>query len=187
MTGKRGISILHDWDSSYWVVGGAIDRWGQRAWGQALKKPPYRHVGFEIWDMRYLSDNSVSSECESRAQRKGLVGNILWESSTERWPLVPVRCDQFVCRIPWVGREVRTLVAQIVKNAPAMQERQETLNSIPGSGRPPREGHGNPLQYSCLENPMDRGAWWATVHGVAKSQTWLSNFQEPYKAQLISR
>ena len=38
------------------------------------------------------------------------------------------------------------------------------------------EGNGNPLQYSCLENPMDRGAWWAAVHGVAKSQTRLSNF-----------
>ena len=44
---------------------------------------------------------------------------------------------------------------------------------IPGSGRSPGEGHGNPLQYSCLENPMDRGAWWATIHGVAKSQKWL--------------
>ena len=43
--------------------------------------------------------------------------------------------------------------------------------SIPGSGRSPGEGTGNPLQYSCLENPMDRGAWWATVHGVAKSRT----------------
>ena len=42
---------------------------------------------------------------------------------------------------------------------------------IPGSGRSPGGGHGNPLQYSCLENPMDRGAWWATVHGVAKSRT----------------
>ena len=40
-------------------------------------------------------------------------------------------------------------------------------------GRSPGEGHGNPLQYSCLENPMDRGAWWATVHGVTKSQTRL--------------
>ena len=47
--------------------------------------------------------------------------------------------------------------------------------SIPGSGRSPGGGHGNPLQYSCLENPMDRGAWWATVHGVTKSQTRLSN------------
>ena len=42
--------------------------------------------------------------------------------------------------------------------------------SIPGWGRSPGEGIGNPLQYSCLENPMDGGAWWATVHGVTKSQ-----------------
>ena len=45
---------------------------------------------------------------------------------------------------------------------------------IPGLGRSPGEGDGNPFQYSCLENPMDRGAGWATVHGVTKSQTWLS-------------
>ncbi|CAI9165511.1 unnamed protein product [Rangifer tarandus platyrhynchus] len=48
--------------------------------------------------------------------------------------------------------------------------------SIPQSGRFPGEGNGNPLQYSCLENPMDGGAWWATVHGVAKSQMRLSDF-----------
>ena len=47
--------------------------------------------------------------------------------------------------------------------------------SIPGSGRPPREGNDNPLQYSCLENSTDRGAWWATVHGITKSQTQLSD------------
>ena len=47
------------------------------------------------------------------------------------------------------------------------------MGSIPGSERSPGEGNGNPLQHSCLENPMDRGASWATVHGVAKSQTWL--------------
>ena len=46
---------------------------------------------------------------------------------------------------------------------------------IPGSGRSPGGGHGNPLQYPCLENPMDRGDWWATVHGVTKSQTRLSD------------
>ena len=49
------------------------------------------------------------------------------------------------------------------------------LGSIPGSGQSPGEGNGNPLQYSCLENCMDRGAWWATVHGVTKSQTRLSD------------
>ena len=50
------------------------------------------------------------------------------------------------------------------------------LGSIPGLGRSLGEGNGNPLQYYCLENPMDRGAWQATVHGVAKSQTRLSDF-----------
>jgi len=51
------------------------------------------------------------------------------------------------------------------------------LSSIPGSGRSPGEGNGNPLQYSCLENPVDRGVWWAWgVHRVAKSQTRLSDF-----------
>ena len=49
-------------------------------------------------------------------------------------------------------------------------------SSIPGSGRSPGEGNGNPLQYSCLENPMDGGVWWATAHGVAKSRTRLSDF-----------
>ena len=44
-------------------------------------------------------------------------------------------------------------------------------DSIPGLERSPGEGNGNPLQYSCLENPLDRGAWWATIHGVAKSRT----------------
>ena len=47
--------------------------------------------------------------------------------------------------------------------------------SIPGSGRSPGEGNGYPLEYSCLENPMNRGAWRATVHGVAKNQTWLND------------
>ena len=49
----------------------------------------------------------------------------------------------------------------------------EDPGSVPGLGRSPGGGHGNPLQYSCLENPIDRGSWWATVHRVAKSQTQL--------------
>ena len=60
----------------------------------------------------------------------------------------------------------------VVRNLPA---NTGDTDSIPGSGRSPGEGNGNPLQYSCLENPMERGAWQATVHGVAKSQTRLSD------------
>ena len=57
--------------------------------------------------------------------------------------------------------------------------------SIPGSGRSPGEGNGNPLQYSCLENPMDGGAWWAAVHGVTKSRTQLSDFTSQTKEEYI--
>ena len=64
-------------------------------------------------------------------------------------------------------------VALVVKNPPANAGEVRDVGSIPGSGRSPGGGHGNPLQYSCLENPMDRGAWRATVPGVAKSRTQL--------------
>ena len=59
----------------------------------------------------------------------------------------------------------------VVKNPPTNAGDIRDMGLIPGLGRSPRGGHGNPLQYSCLENPMDRGAWRAMVHGVAKSQT----------------
>ena len=59
----------------------------------------------------------------------------------------------------------------MVKNQPVSAGDRGDVSLIPGSERSPGEGNGNPLQYSCLETPMDRGAWQATVHGVAKSQT----------------
>ena len=61
----------------------------------------------------------------------------------------------------------------MVKNLPANAGHAGDASLVPGSGKSPRVGNGNPLQYSCLKNPMDRGAWWTTVHGVAKSQTRL--------------
>ena len=73
-------------------------------------------------------------------------------------------------------------VAIMVKNPPPNAGHTRDSVSIPGSGRSAGVGSGNPLQYSCLENPMDRGAWWATVHGAPKDQSthstciWLSPF-----------
>ena len=64
----------------------------------------------------------------------------------------------------------------MVKNLPANAEDIKDASSIPGFRSFPGGGHDNPLKYSCLENPMDGGAWEATVHGVAKSRTRLSNF-----------
>ena len=76
-------------------------------------------------------------------------------------PFHASNCGSFICRKGFPGgSEVKVSAS----NA-------EDLGLIPGSGRSPGEGHGNPLQYSCLENPMDGGTWWATIRGVAKSQT----------------
>ena len=61
-----------------------------------------------------------------------------------------------------------------VVNNPTANSGDARVRSLPGLGRPPEEGNGIPLQYSCLRNPLDRGAWWATVHKVTNSWTWLS-------------
>ena len=66
-------------------------------------------------------------------------------------------------------------MALVVKNPSADSGDIRDMGLTPGLERSPEGGHGNTLQYSCLENPMDRGAWWATVHGVAKSQTRLND------------
>ena len=69
----------------------------------------------------------------------------------------------------------------MVKNLPADTG---DAGSVPGLGRSPGVGNGNPLQYSFLENSMDRGTWWATVHGVAKSQTQLSDYHTIHSSEV---
>ena len=71
----------------------------------------------------------------------------------------------------------------VVKNLPDNAGDTGNAGSVSGLGWSPGVGNGNPLQYSCLENPMDRGAWQATVHGVAKSQTWLSTHANVFLAK----
>ena len=72
----------------------------------------------------------------------------------------------------------------MVKNLPASTGDVRDSGSIPGSGRSPGGRHGNPLEYSCLENPMDREAWWATAHGVTKSQIQLKRLNMHYAQAL---
>ena len=75
---------------------------------------------------------------------------------------------------PWTGRTLKSFPGGSDGKEPACNAGDR--GSVPGLGKSPGEGNGNPLQYSYLENPMDRGAWWATVQGVAKSQTRLNDF-----------
>ena len=71
----------------------------------------------------------------------------------------------------------RCQVALVVKISPASAGDRRDTGLIPGSGRSPGEGNGNPLHYSCLENSMDRGVWWATVHGVTQSRREVHMFK----------
>ena len=80
-----------------------------------------------------------------------------------------------------------SLVALVVKNLCASAGDKGDSGSIPGLGRSPGGGHGNPLQYSCPENPMDGGAWWVTVHGVAKSWTRLSDLTFPFPFHALEK
>ena len=66
----------------------------------------------------------------------------------------------------WITQDMGFPAGSVAKDLPA---NAGDVGSIPESGKSPGEGNGNPLQYPCLESPTDRGAWWATVHGVAKS------------------
>ena len=72
-----------------------------------------------------------------------------------------------------MGDPKASQVALVLKNLPASARDVRNLGSIPGLGRSPGEENGNPFHYSYLKNPMDRGAWWAAVHRVAKSKTRL--------------
>ena len=95
-------------------------------------------------------------------------------------PLRCVMCFVLILGSPLFCDTVRCFVTLRSPGFPGSSGGKESACSaghqhlVPGSGRSPGEGNGNPLQYSCLENPMDRGACWATVHGVTKSRTWLS-------------
>ena len=82
-----------------------------------------------------------------------------------------------------VNNNEASLVAQMVKNACSVGD----SNLIPVSGRCPGEGNGNPLQYSCLKNSMDRGAWQAIIHGVTKSWTWLRDIIKINMSKLTSK
>ena len=107
---------------------------------------------------RQWQPTSVFLPGESQGRQR-LVGYHLWG-----------RTELDTTEVTWQQHRASQVVL-VVKNPPANAGDVRDMGSIPGSGRSSGGGRGNPLQYSCLENPMDRGAWCATVHGVKKSQT----------------
>ena len=90
------------------------------------------------------------------------------------------------CWILFLGMWWASQVVLVVKNPSANARIIRDKRSIPGSGRSPGGGNGNPLQFSCLENPMDKGAWRAMVHRVTKSQTWLK-WLSTHRSMILSQ
>ena len=82
-------------------------------------------------------------------------------------------CFQDMCSLMYFFDLIIFGFAQLLEGGTSGKELVRDVGLIPGSGTSPGRGHGNPHKYSCLENPTDRGAWWAVVRGIAKSQTWL--------------
>ena len=129
---------------------------------------------------------------ERRHSRDAWIWRCFTIAGSLQWILLPGKNQwNWVCEVelrgcglnsslgyqPWCHIVNFHVALKMVKNLPANAGDTGDVGSTPWSGRSPGGGHGNPLQCSCLKNPMDRGAFWATVHGVTKSQTqlkWLS-------------
>ena len=144
-------------------------------WTEEYFVPPANHTTLMLDKTRGLGTSTLNIDwwwCEIRCHI---------EIRCEIGPCGP--CSPFVEKKPW---EMASQMALVVKNPPANAGDIRGMGSIPAFGRSPGGRHDNPLQYSCLENPMDWRAWQAIVHSVTKSQTgleWLSMCTQPREAE----
>ena len=150
-------------------------KWGRRGGVGAVQREAGRQHRLVRSQGRHTAGGDAASE-----------EGVMEETAAASLPSCPTPSDPMDCSLPGPSVhgifQARALewvplpsprAALVVKNLPAQAGDIRDAGSIPGSARSPGGGHGNPLQYSCPENPMDRGAWWATVRGVAKSWTQL--------------
>ena len=128
---------------------------------------------FLLQCMKVKSESEVAQLCPTLATP--------WPAAYQAPPSMGFSRQKYWSGVPLPSPQV----ALVVKNSPANAGAIRDAGSIPGSGRSPGEGDGTSLQYSCLENLMDGGAWWAAVHGVAKSQTQLKRLSSSSILKLI--
>ena len=122
-----------------------------------------------------LSLSPISILQREQEESRGMITEVLLLTSASHppWCLFPISCPPLSLSLFFTAVCIRWNVHSMYTQESACNAGD--LGSVRGSGRSPIEGNGNPLQYSCLENYVDRGAWWATFHGVAKSWTRLSD------------
>ena len=142
----------------FWWWLGTGSKWGGGTMSQQMFLS-------QFWTLTYLSITPCGQLTRWSWLEKGA------RLGAERTSVIPLPQN----RSEVMDKDRAPQVALVVKNLPANAGDTQDLGLIPGLGRSPGGGHGNPLQYPCLENPMDRGAWQAMVHRVAKSRTWLKH------------
>ena len=147
-----------------------------------LKKATATHSSILAWEISWTgglqsmgsqeSDMTWWSNHHPKIRLVFTFLNVFGEEAKEEWYVM-------IC-----ANYMKYTGGPVVKNPPANAGDTRDMGSIPGSGRSPEEGNGNPPQHSCLKNPMNRGAWQAIVYEVAKSQTWLNDWAPPNKVLL---
>ena len=141
-------------------------KWQELKWSLTSSRP------------KILSFHEINNWKKLRKKTDNLSSTFyLWHSPEQQqelnnYPVTGFLTDKGRCAVISMGFPGDCMV----KHLPAQARDAKDVGSIPASGRAPGRGNGNPLQYSCLENPVDRGAWWATVRGVARSWTRLSDW-----------
>ena len=177
---EAAYSLLGLWKQLKWSV--CVYKMGARGRWWDLENPMKLSCLFQSWNYPFSSSCWMLVMCVLLSHKLG----------HPRWPSNPSRKLYYTLHYQEVqgirshcyyismkgGNPIDGSVGKIL---PASAGNAREMGSIPGSGRSPREGKSNPFQYSCLENPMDRGAWRATVHGVAKNQTQRSNWACTHK------
>ena len=143
---------LLQWGGGWWAVFlGPMRKWRRSDWAEGKAGMWYCHIRLRLSHGAIKCWNVFAGSYQTGEWRRHLYTRtlIIW------------------CKSCFPG-------GSVVKNLPAKAGAPGDKSEIPGSGRSPGGENGNPLQYSCLENPMNIGAWWAIIHGVSKSWTWLS-------------
>ena len=196
---SRGSSQPRDWTQVSWIAGRLLTIWASRKAQSNItgvlterKIRAQSHMEGIVWRQgkgRWGKQRALRRNQSYWHLDLGLLASRLWENKfllfkpPSLWSFVMAALSRIISTLsapPYFFTDTQTCSLKLLLGVPGCSVKCNAgdtgdVSLIPGSGRVPGGGYGNPLQYPCLENPMDRGAWWAIIHGGAKSHARLSD------------